>query len=109
MKFVQLRCPNCNANLEIESTLDTCYCQYCGTKIMLTEQDDNVINAKVRMYEIDAETERKRDQLEHELKLAEKRPGCLATILNFYLSLFKIMVVLAILMIIFYVILEFTI
>lgn len=25
-----LKCPNCNAALEIENGLDTFYCKYCG-------------------------------------------------------------------------------
>lgn len=105
MKFIDLRCPNCNATLEIEDTLDTCYCKYCGTKIMITEQDKDVLNAKIRIHEIDAETQRERDRLEHERKMAE-RPGCLKTITDFYLSFIKLSIVMVLVGILMLIVME---
>ena len=37
IKTVSLKCPECNANLEIEEGRKRCFCQYCGTKIMLDD------------------------------------------------------------------------
>lgn len=31
------KCPNCGASLELDSSLETAYCQYCGYKIVLHE------------------------------------------------------------------------
>lgn len=49
MKLISLRCPNCNANLtNIDSSLKQCFCQYCGTKIVL---DENIIRKETHIYD----------------------------------------------------------
>ena len=53
MKMVKLTCPYCGATLSVENGLDIFYCQYCGGKIMLTGQDSNIINAKVKLKEFE--------------------------------------------------------
>ena len=49
MELKALKCPNCNANIEIENGIDLFYCKYCGYKIILEGQSDATINAKVKM------------------------------------------------------------
>lgn len=46
MKFVQIKCPNCGADLEAENGLDSFYCKYCGTKIILSGQGSAAYVAK---------------------------------------------------------------
>ena len=46
MEFVQMKCPNCNADLEVENGLDSFYCRYCGTKIILSGQSSAAYAAK---------------------------------------------------------------
>ena len=53
MKMVKLVCPYCGATLSIENGIDTFYCQYCGSKIMLTGQDKKAIDAKVKLKEFE--------------------------------------------------------
>ena len=60
MEMFQLKCPHCGAELEAEDGLETFYCKYCGGKIILEGQSGNVIDAKVRIKE-----------LEHEKRLRE--------------------------------------
>lgn len=49
MKLISLTCPNCNANLDdIDSSRPFCYCQYCGTKIVL---DDGTIRKETHIYD----------------------------------------------------------
>lgn len=55
MEFVQLKCPNCTADLEIENEIDSFYCKYCGTKIMINGQSDSVINAKIAFKSIETD------------------------------------------------------
>ena len=38
MKLKVLKCPECRANLEIEDDRTSCYCQYCGCKIILDSE-----------------------------------------------------------------------
>ena len=49
MTFTQLTCPNCSANLEVEDSLDTVFCKYCGTKIVMSGLDKNVVRAKANL------------------------------------------------------------
>lgn len=42
--FVKLVCPNCGANLEVDSKLSQCFCQYCGAKILLHNENEHTIN-----------------------------------------------------------------
>lgn len=49
MEFVQMKCPNCNADLEVEDSIDSFYCKYCGTKILVEGQSKHVINAKAKI------------------------------------------------------------
>ena len=46
MEMHVLKCPHCNADLKIEDGINTFYCQYCGTKIILHGQSDEEIKAK---------------------------------------------------------------
>ncbi len=47
--MLQLRCPNCDAFMEVEDNLELCYCKYCGTRILLDEQSEAVVKAKTRL------------------------------------------------------------
>lgn len=49
MEFIQLKCPNCQANLDAEDTLDVIFCKYCGTRIVLANVDKSIIDAKVKL------------------------------------------------------------
>lgn len=39
MKLLSMTCPNCNASLDnIDPNRKYCYCQYCGTKILIDNE-----------------------------------------------------------------------
>lgn len=39
MKLLSMTCPNCNASLDnIDPSRKYCYCQYCGTKILIDNE-----------------------------------------------------------------------
>lgn len=61
-----LKCPNCNAALEIENGLDTFYCKYCGYKILLNGQSKAAYRAKTRIKEMEHDERMADKQLEHE-------------------------------------------
>lgn len=37
VKIISLKCPECNANISIEKDRKYCFCQYCGTKIIIDD------------------------------------------------------------------------
>lgn len=53
MQILQMRCPNCNAELKVDDGIESFYCQYCGTRIILDGQSDAVIRAKARLKTLD--------------------------------------------------------
>ena len=73
MKVVQLKCPSCGNALEVEDGLETFFCQYCGHRIVLAEQSEHVVKAKVdiermkheermRQMELDAEEKKRKEE-----------------------------------------------
>lgn len=68
MKLKVLKCPECRANIEIEDGRDSCFCTYCGCKIILDdEKRETTINKNINItkninktnrYIDDAEVER---------------------------------------------------
>jgi hypothetical protein len=73
MNLIQMKCPNCHGDLEIEDDLDTFFCKYCGTKLYLDGQSKEVIDAKTRlkMADKELELEKERHRMELETKQAE--------------------------------------
>lgn len=43
MKLIAMKCPCCNGELNVDGDREFCFCQYCGTKIMI---DDEIKKAK---------------------------------------------------------------
>lgn len=76
MKMIQLRCPNCDAILDFEDDIGTtCYCKFCGTRILLDEQQECIVDAKVRIKELEQERyniDRKYEDRDKERKANKK-------------------------------------
>ena len=69
IKMVSLKCPECNANLELEEGRKQCFCQYCGTKIMLDDGSctyTHVYIDKTREKELELEAKKLGMELEKE-------------------------------------------
>ncbi len=48
--LVVMKCPNCNADLQMEETREFMFCQYCGTKVVNLYQKVHVVN----QFQVDA-------------------------------------------------------
>lgn len=81
MKVISLKCPECNASLSIEEGRTQCFCQYCGTKILLDDgsttytyrkiDEARLKEAEVRLKELEMEQEEKRaNRKKFKLKIA---------------------------------------
>lgn len=63
MKLRVLKCPECRANLEIEEGRTSCYCQYCGCKIILDDEKQEVtINKNINITKNITHTNRRIDE-----------------------------------------------
>lgn len=50
MKVTTLKCPECNADIDIEEGLKKCYCKYCGCPIIIdNEKHETTINKNINI------------------------------------------------------------
>ncbi len=69
--LTSLKCPECGSILDIPENKEFFFCQFCGARIMLNNDNEKIIH-KVDEAELKrAETEEKVKMLEMELKLKE--------------------------------------
>ncbi len=61
MKFINAQCPSCNASLSIEEGRTTAFCTYCGTKVILYNENEKVFRsvdeAAIKKAEVQKEIE----------------------------------------------------
>lgn len=49
MEVLKLHCPSCGATVDVPDDIDTFYCSHCGTKLLVSGQDKDTLDAKVRL------------------------------------------------------------
>lgn len=73
IKTISLKCPECNANISVDENLKQCFCQYCGTKIMIDDGstshthrtvDEAEIKENIRLKELELEEKKYADKKE---------------------------------------------
>lgn len=42
ISLISIKCPECGATLSVESTREFSFCQYCGTKVMLNNENEYI-------------------------------------------------------------------
>lgn len=55
MNLFTLECPHCKAALDVEDGLDTFYCKYCGSKLIVEGMSGDSLDARVRLREMEHE------------------------------------------------------
>lgn len=76
MKLISLKCPECNANLQIEEGRDKCFCQYCGAEISVNDYYSSHIyrkvdEARIKEAEYKKEVRVKQAEIDKEVRLKE--------------------------------------
>lgn len=76
MKLISLKCPECNANLQIEEGRDKYFCQYCGAEISLNDYYSSHIyrkvdEARIKEAEYKREVRVKQAEIDKEVRLKE--------------------------------------
>lgn len=58
IKFVSIKCPECGASLDVEEGRQQIFCSYCGTKVMIQNDNEYVYRhideASIRRSEVEA-------------------------------------------------------
>ena len=73
IKFISVQCPNCLANLNIESGRTYTFCAHCGTKILISNDNEHIYRHIDEARIKEAETERLIRLKEMELKELEEQ------------------------------------
>lgn len=78
MKLVSLKCPECKADLSVEPGRKQCFCQYCGTKIIIDNEEQvqtfkTVDEARIREAELQNELKLKQMEIERERQEADRK------------------------------------
>lgn len=87
IKMVSLKCPECGANLEIEERKQ-CFCQYCGTKIMLDDGSRTYTHVhidKTREKELEFEEKKLAIELKREMSNAKWKKFSVGTVMVSFL------------------------
>lgn len=96
VKFTSVKCPECGANLPIEEGRERVFCSYCGTPVVITNENEKIIRhideAKIKR----AETDRviKYGQFELEKKCIERELDDAYSVRKLQSVLIKIWIVL---------------
>lgn len=74
VKMVSLVCPNCGAKLDVKNGTQTCFCTYCGTKILISDDNNKTYTKNVNVNQTSYDrTEIEKIKLEHELKVQDEK------------------------------------
>lgn len=77
IKLISIKCPECDAALQIEKGRKQCFCTYCGSKIMLENDHEYVYRhideAKVKEAETDRMIRLKEIEIEEQRRLEIKK------------------------------------
>lgn len=81
IKFTSVKCPECGANLPIEEGRERIFCSYCGTPVIITNENEKIIrhvdDAKIKRAETDRmiqfeQLELEKRRLNQEIEDAER-------------------------------------
>lgn len=68
MKIVSLKCPDCGANLSVDAGREFCFCQYCGAKVILNNENEKVYrhvdDAKIKQAEVERQVRMRELEIE---------------------------------------------
>ena len=91
MEVLKMHCPSCGASVDVQDGIDAFYCSHCGTKLLVSGQDKDTINAKVtlRIAEKKLDLEYADKEKERQFQLEQQRRNYRNLILYFiFVSIF---------------------
>ena len=74
VQFISVKCPDCNADLSVEEGRSFAYCSYCGSKVMIHNENEHIYRKIDEAGIKQAETDRlvRMKELEMEEKMRSK-------------------------------------
>lgn len=83
MKLVNLKCPNCQANVEVNGDFEEAVCNYCGTKFLV--EDENATEEERIIKAVSKKEKKDRDYYasnDYKKKLLSEKSGKLSALIN---------------------------
>ena len=75
--LVSVKCPNCGASLDIDSSREQAFCSYCGTKILLHNENEYVYrhidDAGIKQAETDQIVQLKKMEIAEKKRVANEK------------------------------------
>lgn len=70
IKMIPVKCPECGASIEIDKERSFGFCSYCGSKVIINNENEQIIRnideAAIKKSEVEKELELKKLELEEE-------------------------------------------
>ena len=96
IKLNAIKCPNCNANIQVEEGRDKFFCSYCGAQIVVTNENEHIYRCvdEARIVESKNEKDIKLKELEIKEKTEKKnsRRKIIAYVLALFLFIFGLLI-----------------
>jgi len=73
VRFISVKCPECGANLPMEEGRKEMFCSYCGTRVIMSNDNEHIYRHidEAAIKKAEAEKEIKKSEAEKEIKKAE--------------------------------------
>lgn len=90
IKLISVKCPECGANLPIEEGREQLFCSYCGTKVIITNDNEHVYryvdDAQIKMAETKRIIQLKRIEAAERKRMAEEKTKKIKIIISIILG-----------------------
>lgn len=73
ISFISIKCPECGAQLNIDEGRSMTFCQYCGTKILINNENEFIYRTVDEAAVKQAEIEKMRLEIEEKKRAAEEK------------------------------------
>ena len=92
IQFISVKCPECGAELSVENGREFAYCSYCGTKVIISNDNEHIYRtideASVKQAETDRIVKLKKLEIE-----AKSKRGRIALIIGWVVIFFIVAIV----------------
>ena len=82
VQFISVKCPDCNADLTVEEGRTFAYCSYCGSKVMIHNENEhiyrNIDEAGIKQAETDRMVRMKELEMEEKMRSKGQIPTYVA-------------------------------
>ena len=82
IRFIAVKCPQCEADLSIEEGRPFAFCTYCGTKVMIKDENEhiyrNIDEARIKESETERIVRLRELELEEKEKTHERKTKMIA-------------------------------